>query len=88
MGNSSRDYKVNLGYEILARNETTSKDSSIWRTIWGKEAPPKINFFCWLLVHGKVLTQENLRKRKIQGPSKCALYGLNEETTEHLFFAL
>jgi hypothetical protein len=33
----------------------------------GRPSLPKVNIFCWLMVHGKILTTENLKKRGILG---------------------
>ena len=41
--------------------------------------------FVWLLLRGRVLTWENIRKRGMKGPFKCALCSDMEETMEHLF---
>ena len=37
------------------------------------------------MLEQKILTWENLAKRGILGPSRCALCGNNEETIYHLF---
>ena len=47
---------------------------------------PKIDILCWTLVHGKILTSENLEKRGIEGPFRCPLCCDNKETILHLFF--
>ena len=46
----------------------------------------KLTFFCWTLVHGKILTGENLEKRGIEGPFICPLCCENNETILQLFF--
>jgi hypothetical protein len=38
------------------------------------------------MAHGKILTAENLAKRGIQGPSRCALCLDNAEIYHHIFF--
>lgn len=53
--------------------------------VWRAEAPPKVKFFFWLLLKGKILTAENLRKRGIMGPSRCPNCCKAEETIQHLF---
>ena len=54
--------------------------------MWHPDSIPKVNSFIWTLLHNKLLTAENLQKRGILGPSRCALCGLDEETTSHIFF--
>ena len=36
-------------------------------------------------MHNKLLTADNLRRRGIEGPSRCALCNADMETTQHLF---
>jgi hypothetical protein len=38
-----------------------------------------------LLVHGKILTAENLLKHGIQGPSRCPFFLSASESISHLF---
>ena len=57
----------------------------IWKKVWHTNSIPKVNSFIWILLHNKILTAENLRKRGINGPSRCTLCNLDEETTSHLF---
>ena len=53
--------------------------------MWKAESLPKIKFFLWILLRGKALTSENLRKRGFIGPSRCPNCQLEEETSQHLF---
>ena len=57
----------------------------LWKKVWHLDSIPKVNSFTWILLHNKLLTAENLRKRGIMGPSRCALCNLDEETTNHIF---
>jgi hypothetical protein len=34
-----------------------------WKSIWRTKAPPRVAFFVWTAVLGKILTMDNLRKR-------------------------
>jgi hypothetical protein len=38
------------------------------------------------MVHNKILIDENIQKRGIAGPSRCALCMASEESIQHLFF--
>jgi hypothetical protein len=46
---------------------------------------PKINTFCWTMIHGNILTEENIKKRGIHGPSHHELCSSNEEYIQHFF---
>jgi hypothetical protein len=78
-------YTVNMGYHALLEASISFPCFGLWASIWNNDGLPKINFFCWLLAHRKVLTSEKLCKRGIVGPSCCALYLIKEESSQHLF---
>ena len=76
-------YTVKEGYKRLTVEPVASEH--IWKKVWHPDSIPKVNSFCWLLIHNKLLTAENLRKRGVAGPSRCALCNNEEETSSHLF---
>jgi hypothetical protein len=55
-----------------------------WDKLWNNPQWPKIKNFKWLVLHNRILTWENLRKRGFIGPSRCHLCQAKEETTNHL----
>jgi hypothetical protein len=55
-----------------------------WDKLWNSPQWPKIKIFQWLILHNRILTWENLRKRGFIGPSRCHLCEEKEETTNHL----
>jgi hypothetical protein len=81
-----KSFSVKDGYtHLLSEIQGPPPPSNIWKEIWSGPSLPKINTFCWLLVHGKILTAENLLKRGIQGPSHCPFCLTASETITHLF---
>jgi hypothetical protein len=53
--------------------------------LWHIKIPPRVHFFLWQLINNKVLTRDNLAKRrKIEDPS--CLFCSEAETVQHLFF--
>ena len=58
---------------------------SVWKQVWDSFSIPKINFFFWTLFHNKILTGENLCRRNIVGPHRCALCKNALETSDHMF---
>eukprot|EP00253_Pinus_taeda_P014530 PITA_14530 len=78
-------YTVKAGHQYLYDNTYQPETWNHWKIVWKAEAPPKVKFFIWLLLKGKTLTTENLRKRGIMGPSRCPNCCRSEETMEHLF---
>jgi hypothetical protein len=53
--------------------------------IWEIKIPPRVHFFLWLLTQNKVLTRDNVSKRKHVEDSSC-LFCCERETVHHLFF--
>eukprot|EP00253_Pinus_taeda_P003424 PITA_03424 len=78
-------YTIKFGYHHIYNSTYQIPIWNHWRIIWKSEAIPKVKFFTWLLLKGKVLTSENLRKRGINGPSRCPNCCSAEETIQHLF---
>eukprot|EP00253_Pinus_taeda_P028450 PITA_28450 len=79
------NYIVKSGYQYICNDIYQIPTWNHWRIIWNSEAIPKVKFFNWLLLKGKVLTAENLKKRGIIGPSRCPNCCSAEETIQHLF---
>lgn len=53
--------------------------------LWHLKIPPRVHFFLWQLSKNKVLTRDNLAKRrKVEDP--CCLLCLENESVQHLFF--
>eukprot|EP00253_Pinus_taeda_P004415 PITA_04415 len=78
-------YSTTEGYRVLQGKKNSNHPSSLWKSVWDSFATPKVNFFCWTLIHNKILTGDNLEKRKIAGPHRCAMCKNNSETALHLF---
>jgi hypothetical protein len=53
--------------------------------MWKIEVPPRIHIFLWLLANNKVLTRDNLAKRKDLDDLTC-LFCAEPESVQHLFF--
>jgi hypothetical protein len=53
--------------------------------VWKLIVPPRIHFFLWLLSKNKLLTRDNLEKRKNLDDASC-LFCSDKETIDHMFF--
>eukprot|EP00253_Pinus_taeda_P007787 PITA_07787 len=69
-------------YHILIKGNYI-KDK-IWERIWQPPIWPKISTFLWRLTHNRILTWDNLRKRKFAGPSICLNCKIEDESAAHL----
>jgi hypothetical protein len=55
--------------------------SSVWKLF----IPPRVQFFLWVLSKNKLLTRDNLAKRRKVDDPTCLFYAENESII-HLFF--
>jgi ribonuclease HI/exonuclease III len=78
-------YTTAAGYKALQNTKDNSHPPAFWKLVWDNLALPKVNFFFWTVVQNKLLTGDNLEKRKIAGPHRCELCRSNSETAQHLF---
>lgn len=54
-------------------------------SIWDIKVPPRVQYFLWLLSKNRLLTRDNLSKRKKVEEPTC-LFCNEHETVNHLFF--
>jgi hypothetical protein len=79
------NYSVKKGYSQLLSQTTLLPKDKMWNSLWTNDSPPKVNSFCWILAHGKLLTRENMLKINMYGPFRCELCGKASETSQHVF---
>jgi hypothetical protein len=77
---SNGKFTVSSAYECQFHGSMTFPAPVIWKA----SSDTKSNFFTWLIVHGQVLTVENMAKRNWQCIPTCSLCLCMKETTEHL----
>ncbi|KAL5711436.1 hypothetical protein ACHQM5_021892 [Ranunculus cassubicifolius] len=56
--------------------------SKVWNSLL---IPPKVAFFLWTVVRGRVLTVDKIQKRGMNMVNRCVMCKLEEETCDHLF---
>ena len=57
-----------------------------WRLVWQSKVPPRVAFFSWSVSLGKILTTDNLRKRRIIVLYWCYMCKRCGESVDHLLF--
>jgi hypothetical protein len=70
---------------IFSPKQISPPKDKIWNSLWNNDNPPKVNSFCWIVVHDKLLTGENILKRNIHGPFRCEMCRNAQETSQHIF---
>ncbi|CAL9006204.1 unnamed protein product, partial [Prunus brigantina] len=56
-----------------------------WKFLWSLRIPPKLHFFLWLTVQGKLLTNEQRVKRNLAGDLACTVCDYPAESILHIF---
>ena len=79
----SRNFNIKEAAGLL-RGDQNSQAGKKWVKLWNMGLWPKITLFLWLLVKGRILTWENLRRRGMTGPLRCVICNEAEETMDHL----
>ena len=57
-----------------------------WRLVWQSKVPPRVAFFSWSASLGKILTTDNLHKRRIIVLYWCYMCKRCRELVDHLLF--
>jgi len=66
-------YTTIAGYSQLASTPHVPPHLVLWKAIWTAKSLLKIDMFVWTMAQKGVLSEENLRKRGWEGPSRCPL---------------
>jgi hypothetical protein len=74
-------FKVKSYFSSLADGEGSRFP---WKSMWRTQAPSRAAFFAWSAALGKILTADNLKKRKIIIVDRCYLCKRDGETVDHL----
>ncbi|KAK0586448.1 hypothetical protein LWI29_007016 [Acer saccharum] len=56
-----------------------------WSFIWNLKLPPRVTFFLWILLHGKLLTNRHRAARGIAVDLICDSCRVSEEDMDHVF---
>eukprot|EP00253_Pinus_taeda_P011184 PITA_11184 len=80
-------YTIQAGYDYLNSKEHSAPTWIHWKILRKAKAIPKVKFFMWILLKGKTLTAENLKRRGIAAPSRCRNCQDAEESMQHLFIS-
>ena len=54
------------------------------KELWRAAVPPKVKFFFWIALHGRLWTAERRKRHGLQLDAACALCDQLDETTDHL----
>ena len=57
------------------------------RQLWRAAVPPKVKFFAWLALRGRIWTAARRRRHGLQADDSCALCDQEAETADHLLLS-
>ncbi|CAL1374377.1 unnamed protein product [Linum trigynum] len=77
-------FSVNSMYRALIHDRMVGLDNFPFKVVWQPHVPSKVNAFLWLIMHRRILTHENLKRRGWSLASRCVLCEEAEESTNHL----
>jgi hypothetical protein len=80
--NSSGKYSVQTLYAIINNRGVRQVFTPV---VWKVSVPSRLHIFLWLVTNNKVLSRDNLAKRKNMEDMRC-LFCDEPESVKHLFF--
>ena len=75
-------FEVRSYYYVLL--QPYPKETFPWKCVWKAKIPPRVAFFIWTAALGKILTTENLRRRRVIILDWCCMCKASGESTNHL----
>ena len=76
------NFTIKSAYTLMFSKEQCP---TTWSKVWISNLLPKINFFWWMVQHGKFLTIDNMKKKGFYIINRCCLCEEKEESIYHLF---
>ncbi|WRX11383.1 Ribonuclease H domain - like 9 [Theobroma cacao] len=82
----SGHYTPNSFSELALGNN--GSEEVLWREVWARLAPPKVEVFVWQLMKGRIVCKEELVKRNLlhREAAVCNVCNNDVESVNHLFF--
>ncbi|CAI0554757.1 unnamed protein product [Linum tenue] len=78
-------FSVHSAFEHFAAARFKGVENFPSKTVWHCIIPSKICIFLWLVFHKRILTIDNLKRKGISLPNRCALCKVEEESANHIF---
>jgi hypothetical protein len=74
-------FEVRSYYSVLVQSTGTYFP---WRSVWNSKVPSRVAFFIWTAALGRILTTDNLRRRRIIILDWCCMCQSDGESVNHL----
>lgn len=73
-------------YNFLNSRNMYDFSWNVWLKVWKLNVAPRIKFFTWLLLFGRILTYDYLNVLNMAPPTLCVFCGNEFENMNYLFF--
>ncbi|CAN1164631.1 Putative ribonuclease H protein At1g65750 [Linum perenne] len=80
---ASGRFTINLAY-LYIKDLRIGEQDKIWSKVWRWDGPTKVRQFLWLSVHGKLMTNDERRKRHVATDAACPECRGGCENVEHV----
>uniref|UniRef100_A0A2N9HQK9 Reverse transcriptase zinc-binding domain-containing protein n=1 Tax=Fagus sylvatica TaxID=28930 RepID=A0A2N9HQK9_FAGSY len=74
-------FEVRSYYSVLVQSSDTYFP---WKRVWNSKVPSRVAFFIWTVALGRILTTDNLRRRRILILDWCCMCQSDGESVNHL----
>lgn len=78
-------YTPKAGYATICVGHYNRATKWWWKRLWKMQCPTKNKLFFWSILELKVPTWDILQKRCFEGPGRCCLCKIDNESILHLF---
>ncbi|CAN1189723.1 Putative ribonuclease H protein At1g65750 [Linum perenne] len=78
----SGKFSIRTAYDIVFNTPIRRTDVN-WNTVWQWSGPGRVQYFLWLLSHGKILTNSERKIRHMTEDESCPRCKAAEETITH-----
>ncbi|KAL2902408.1 hypothetical protein RDABS01_027490 [Bienertia sinuspersici] len=75
-------FTIKSALKLIKQPQDNAPDPH-WKVIWSANAQNRVKFFLWLVMHNRILCNENRAKRGLTDDLSCSLCGQQVETCIH-----
>ncbi|CAN1170479.1 Putative ribonuclease H protein At1g65750 [Linum perenne] len=82
-GESNGKFSIRSAYDLIVKPANPNPDAQ-WELVWKWKGPARIQHFLWLVMHDRLLTNLERKRRHLSADSRCSRCGNSEESVTHI----
>ncbi|CAN1777551.1 Putative ribonuclease H protein At1g65750 [Linum perenne] len=82
-GESNGRFSIRSAYDLIVKPSNPNLDAH-WDLVWKWKGPARIKHFLWLVMHDRLLTNLERKRRHLSTDSRCSKCGNPEESVTHI----